>query len=225
MSIEIAKKDGKYSSYENSPISNGVLQFDMWNVTPSNRWDWNKIREDIKKYGIRNSLLVALMPTASTAQILGNNESIEPFTTNIYTRKVLAGEFTIINNHLLYDLIKLNIWTPELKNEMIANQGSIQSIDIIPQNLKDLYKTVWEIKQKTIIDLAADRSPYICQSQSMNIHLESPTISQLTSCFFYGWKKGLKTGCYYLRARPKTNAIQFTVDKSKLNNSNNLLET
>ena len=215
-SIERAKEFGPYSTYEGSPLSKGILQFDMWNVTPSDRWNWNMVRENLAKYGARNSLLLAPMPTASTAQILGNNESIEPFTTNIYTRRVLAGEFTIINKYLLHDLINLGLWNDDLKNRIISDEGSIQKIDEIPENLKNLYKTVWEIKQKAIIDMAADRGAYICQSQSMNIHLESPTISQLTSCHFYSWKKGLKTGCYYLRARPKTNAIQFTVDKSKI---------
>ena len=223
-SIEIAKEDGPYSTYDGSPLSKGILQFDMWNVTPSERWDWSEIKKNLATYGARNSLLLAPMPTASTAQILGNNESIEPFTTNIYTRRVLAGEFTIINRYLLEDLIDIELWNDDMKNRIIADEGSIQKIDEIPQNLKDLYKTVWEIKQKAIIDMAADRGAYICQSQSMNIHLESPTISQLTSCHFYSWKKGLKTGCYYLRARPKTNAIQFTVDKSKIKKDKPKLE-
>ena len=215
-SIEIAKDDGVYSTYEGSPLSQGILQFDLWKVKPSDRWDWSTLRTNLATYGARNSLLVAPMPTASTAQILGNNESIEPYTSNLYTRKVLAGEFTIINKHLLNDLIDRNLWNPDIKNQIMANEGSIQQIDEISQDLKDLYKTVWEIKQKTVIDMAADRGAFICQSQSMNIHLENPSISQLTSCHFYSWKKGLKTGCYYLRGRPKTNAIQFTVDKSKL---------
>ena len=215
-SIELAKDHGVYSTYENSPLSKGQLQFDLWNEKPSDRWNWDILRENLSKYGARNSLLVAPMPTASTAQILGNNESIEPYTSNLYTRKVLAGEFTIINKHLLTDLISRNLWNADIRNQIMANEGSIQNINEIPDDLKELYKTVWEIKQKVVIDMAADRGAFICQSQSMNIHLESPSIRQLTSCHFYSWKKGLKTGCYYLRGRPKTNAIQFTVDKSKL---------
>lgn len=213
-SIELAKEHGTYSSYEGSPLSQGLLQCDLWGVKPSNRWDWNTLRENLKKYGARNSLLLAPMPTASTAQILGNNESIEPYTTNIYTRRVLAGEFTIVNKFLQEDLLKLGLWTDEIKNKIIMCEGSIQSVDEISDELKELYKTVWEIKQKNIIDMSADRAPFICQSQSLNIHIEEPTISKLTSCHFYSWKKGLKTGMYYLRSRPKTNAIQFTVDKS-----------
>lgn len=216
MSIELAKEEGVYESYENSPLSKGQLQYDLWNITPSNLWDWKLLRTNLKQYGARNSLLVAIMPTASTAQILGNNESIEPYTSNIYTRRVLSGEFVIINKHLIKDLIKLNVWNNDMKNQLIANKGSIQHISGIPSLIKSIYKTVWEIKQKVIVDLAADRGPYICQSQSMNIHLENPNIGQLTSCHFHSWKKGLKTGCYYLRSRPKTDAKQFTVDKSLL---------
>ena len=213
-SIELAKENGTYESYEGSPLSQGLLQCDLWGVTPSDRWDWNQLRENLKKYGARNSLLLAPMPTASTAQILGNNESIEPYTTNIYTRRVLAGEFTIVNKFLQEDLLKLGLCTEEIKNKIIMCEGSIQSVDEIPDELKELYKTVWEIKQKNIIDMSADRAPFICQSQSLNIHMEEPSLSKLTSCHFYSWKKGLKTGMYYLRSRPKTNAIQFTVDKS-----------
>lgn len=221
MSIELAKEEGVYETYENSPLSKGQLQCDLWNITPSNLWDWKLLRNNLKEYGARNSLLVAIMPTASTAQILGNNESVEPYTSNIYTRRVLSGEFTIINKHLIRDLIKLNLWNKYIKNQLISNKGSIQNIDGIPSIIKNIYKTVWEIKQKVVVNLAADRGPYVCQSQSMNIHLESPSIGQLTSCHFYSWQKGLKTGCYYLRSRPKTDAKQFTVDKSLLNIKSN----
>jgi ribonucleoside-diphosphate reductase alpha subunit len=211
-STELAKLHGPYSTYHGSPISNGILQPDMWNITPSNRWNWDDLREKIRLYGVRNSLMIAPMPTASTAQIMGNNESIEPFTSNIYNRRVLAGEFTIVNKYLLHDLVQLNLWTPEIRNQIIAAKGSVQHITGIPMNIRNLYKTVWEIKQKHIIDMAADRGAYICQSQSLNIHMAEPNNTKLTSMHFYAWKKGLKTGMYYLRTRPKADAIQFTVD-------------
>jgi len=195
------------------------LQFDLWGVTPSNRWDWKDLKAKIAQHGLRNSLLVAPMPTASTAQILGNNESIEPFTSNIYSRRVLAGEFTIVNKYLLEDLTKLGLWNDDLRNEIIAQRGSIQNCDSIPQELKNLYKTVWEIPQRSLIDMSAERGAYICQSQSLNIHIADPSVSKLTSMHFYAWNKGLKTGMYYLRTRPKADAIQFTVDKSKLGKS------
>lgn len=215
-STELASEEGSYSTYEGSPMSQGILQPDMWGVTPSDRWDWNVLREKVKKWGVRNSLLISPMPTASTAQIMGNNESTEPFTSNMYNRRVLAGEFTVVNKYLLKDLIDLDLWTPEVRNQIIADRGSVQNIHSIPQEIKNLYKTVWEIKQKTVIDQAADRGAYICQSQSMNIHIADPTNAKLTSMHFYGWKKGLKTGMYYLRTRPKADAIQFTVDQSSL---------
>jgi ribonucleoside-diphosphate reductase alpha subunit len=211
-STELAKLHGPYTTYHGSPISNGILQPDMWNITPSNRWNWDDLREKIRLYGVRNSLMIAPMPTASTAQIMGNNESIEPFTSNIYNRRVLAGEFTIVNKYLLHDLVQLNLWTPEIRNQIIAAKGSVQHITVIPINIRNLYKTVWEIKQKHIIDMAADRGAYICQSQSLNIHMAEPNNTKLTSMHFYAWKKGLKTGMYYLRTRPKADAIQFTVD-------------
>ncbi|KAK2189784.1 hypothetical protein NP493_97g04000 [Ridgeia piscesae] len=216
MSCQLAKEEGPYETYEGSPVSKGILQFDMWNVTPSDRHDWAALKAEIKEHGIRNSLLVAPMPTASTAQILGNNESIEPYTSNIYTRRVLSGEFQIVNQHLLKDLTELGLWQGEMKNQLIANNGSIQDIDGIPDDLKALYKTVWEIPQKVILQLAADRSPYIDQSQSLNIHIAEPNYGKLTSMHFYAWKLGLKTGMYYLRTKPAVNAIQFTVDKTKL---------
>lgn len=216
----LAKEEGHYESYPGCPASQGQLQYDMWGVTPTNRWDWASLKEEIARYGLRNSLLVAPMPTASTAQILGNNESTEPFTANIYNRRVLAGEFTIVNKHLLRDLTGLGIWNESLRNQIIANRGSVQKIEEIPQHLRDVYKTVWEVPQRVILDLAADRSPYICQSQSLNVHIADPSSKKLTSMHFYAWKKGLKTGMYYLRSRPKADAIQFTVDQEKLTADN-----
>uniref|UniRef100_A0A915IPV3 Ribonucleotide reductase large subunit domain-containing protein n=1 Tax=Romanomermis culicivorax TaxID=13658 RepID=A0A915IPV3_ROMCU len=216
-SCELSEKFGTYETYEGSPISQGILQFDMWNVKPTLKiWDWNLLRDKIAKCGVRNSLLLAAMPTASTAQILGNNESFEPYTSNIYTRRVLSGELKVVNHHLMKDLVDLGLWCDELKNEIIANRGSVQNIQEIPHNLKDLYKTVWEIKQKIIIDMAADRGAFIDQSQSLNIYVAEPNYSTLTSMHFYGWKKGLKTGMYYLRTKPAAQAIQFMLDKTVL---------
>lgn len=215
-SKDLAMADGPYETYEGSPISQGQFQFDMWGVTPSARWEWDVLREEIKKHGVRNSLLLAPMPTASTAQILGNNECFEPYTSNIYTRRVLSGEFVVVNKHLLKDLVKLGIWNNDLKNKLIAANGSVQAIPEIPDNLKELYRTAWEISQKSILQMAADRGAYICQSQSTNVFMESPTFGKLTSMHFYGWKAGLKTGMYYLRSQAATQAIQFTVDKNKL---------
>ena len=215
-SCALAKEEGHYESYPGSPASQGQLQFDLWGVTPSSRFNWSSLKAEIATHGLRNSLLVAPMPTASTAQILGNNESTEPFTANIYNRRVLAGEFTIVNKHLLRDLTSLGIWNESIRNKIIANRGSVQKIEEIPQRLRDVYKTVWEVPQRVILDLAADRSPYICQSQSLNVHIADPSSKKLTSMHFYAWKKGLKTGMYYLRSRPKADAIQFTVDQEKL---------
>ncbi len=213
-SVELAKELGAYQSYQGSPLSQGKFQFDLWGVQPdSGRWDWESLRAEVLKYGARNSLLLAPMPTASTSQILGNNECFEPFTSNVYNRRVLAGEFPVVNRHLLQDLINLNLWNENIKNKVLASEGSIQTIPEIPQNLKDLYKTVWEIKQKAIIEMAADRGVFICQSQSLNIHLEDATFQKLTSMHFYAWKRGLKTGMYYLRTRSATQAIKFTVQK------------
>ncbi|KAI4504688.1 hypothetical protein M0802_000238 [Mischocyttarus mexicanus] len=216
-SCELAQEKGYYETYEGSPVSKGILQYDMWGVTPTNLWNWKVLKEKIAKHGVRNSLLLAPMPTASTAQILGNNESIEPYTSNIYSRRVLSGEYQIVNPHLLKDLIKENLWNEDIKNEIIANNGSIQDIDSIPNELKLLYKTVWEISQKTILRMAADRGAFIDQSQSLNVYIAKPTVEKLTSMHFYGWQNGLKTGMYYLRTKPAANALQFTVDKSKLN--------
>ena len=213
-SKDLAKADGPYESYKGSPVSEGIFQFDMWGVTPSNRWEWDVLKEEVKKFGVRNSLLLAPMPTASTSQILGNNECFEPYTSNIYTRRVLSGEFIVVNKHLLRDLTDLGLWNDNLKNKLMAANGSVQNIDEIPDNLKELYKTVWEIKQKSIIDMAADRGAYICQSQSLNLFIENPNFAKLTSMHFYAWKKGLKTGMYYLRTKAARDAIKFTVDNA-----------
>ncbi|KAL6430479.1 hypothetical protein ACFW04_007824 [Cataglyphis niger] len=215
-SCELAAKKGVYKTYEGSPVSKGILQYDMWNVKPTNLWDWNKLKEKIAKHGVRNSLLIAPMPTASTAQILGNNESIEPYTSNIYVRRVLSGEYVMVNPHLLRDLTARKLWDKDMENEILASFGSVQNIERIPDDLKALYKTVWEIPQKVILEMAADRGAFIDQSQSLNVHIGDPTTEKLTSMHFFGWRSGLKTGMYYLRTKPAANPIQFTVDKSKL---------
>jgi len=208
----IAEKDGAYKTFKGSPASKGELQFDMWGVKPSDRWDWAGLKKKIKSKGIRNSLLLAPMPTASTSQILGNNECFEPYTSNIYSRRTLSGEYVVVNKHLLKDLIEMGLWNNEMKQRLMAANGSIQNIDNIPQNIKDLYKTVWEIKQKVIIDMAADRGAFICQSQSLNLFVENPNLAKLSSMHFYGWKKGLKTGMYYLRSKAAVDPIKFTLD-------------
>jgi ribonucleoside-diphosphate reductase subunit M1 len=215
-SCELAEKHGPYESFEGSPASQGILQFDMWDKTPSNRWDWTALKERIAQHGMRNSLLVAPMPTASTAQILGNNESTEPFTSNIYNRRVLAGEYTVVNKHLLRELTSLGLWTHSVRNRIIADGGSVQNVTEIPESIREVYKTVWEIPQRTILEMSADRAPYICQSQSLNVHIADPTSKKLTSMHFFAWKLGLKTGMYYLRTRPKADAIKFTVDQEQL---------
>ena len=213
-SKDLSKIDGPYETYKGSPVSQGIFQYDMWNVKPGSRWEWDVLKEEVLKYGVRNSLLIAPMPTASTSQILGNNECFEPYTSNIYTRRVLSGEFPIVNKHLLKDLVKLGLWNESMKNQIIAANGSVQNIDEIPQDLKDIYKTVWEIKQRSIIDMAADRGAYICQSQSLNLFIQDANFAKLTSMHFYAWKKGLKTGMYYLRTKSAADAIKFTVDQS-----------
>lgn len=213
-SKDLAKAEGPYETYAGSPVSQGIFQFDMWGVTPSSRWEWDVLKEEVKTHGVRNSLLLAPMPTASTAQILGNNECFEPYTSNIYTRRVLSGEFIIVNKHLLKDLVREGLWTKEMRQKLMASNGSVQNINEIPQYIKDLYKTAWEISQKSIIEMAADRGAYICQSQSLNIFMENANFGKLTSMHFYGWKKGLKTGMYYLRTKAATDAIKFTVDKA-----------
>jgi ribonucleoside-diphosphate reductase alpha subunit len=213
-SKDLAIAEGPYETYAGSPVSKGVFQYDMWGVTPTDRWEWDLLKEEVMKYGVRNSLLVAPMPTASTAQILGNNECFEPYTSNIYTRRVLSGEFIIVNKHLLKDLVKEGLWTKDMRQKLMAANGSVQNINEIPQYIKDLYKTAWEISQKAIIEQAADRGAFICQSQSLNIFMENANFGKLTSMHFYGWKKGLKTGMYYLRTKAATDAIKFTVDKA-----------
>merc|ERR1712113_1375897 len=203
--------------FAGSPASKGQLQFDLWGETPkSGRWDWTMLKEKIAQHGLRNSLMVAPMPTASTAQILGNNESFEPYTQNLYVRRVLSGEFVQVNRHLLRDLIERNLWSDELRMQLIAHNGSVQYLDL-PQDLKELYKTVWEIKQRTILDMAADRGIYIAQSQSLNIHMVDATTAKLSSMHFHGWQLGLKTGMYYMRTKAAADAIKFTVDVEKTN--------
>ena len=217
-SKDLAKAEGPYETFAGSPVSKGIFQFDMWETEPSGRWEWDVLREEVKEHGVRNSLLLAPMPTASTAQILGNNECFEPYTSNIYTRRVLSGEFIVVNKHLLKDLVKENLWTKEMRQTLMSTSGSVQNIPSIPQYIKDLYKTAWEISQKAVIDQAADRGAFICQSQSLNIFMENANFGKLTSMHFYGWEKGLKTGMYYLRTKAATDAIKFTVDKSMVYN-------
>lgn len=213
-SKDLAMEEGPYQTFAGSPLSQGKFQFDLWGVTPSSgMWDWETLRKEVMQHGVRNSLLVAPMPTASTSQILGNNECFEPYTSNIYTRRVLSGEYIIVNKHLLRDLVELGLWTPQMKDDIIRNNGSIQNIPGIPADIKELYKTVWEIKQRSLIDQAADRAPFICQSQSLNLFVESPDYRKLTSMHFYAWKKGLKTGIYYLRTQAAAQAVQITVKK------------
>jgi len=212
-SKDLAIKEGAYETFKGSPLSKGQFQFDLWGVKPdSGRWDWENLRLDVMNHGVRNSLLVAPMPTASTSQILGNNECFEPYTSNIYTRRVLSGEFIIVNKYLLRDLVNRGLWDNNMKDKIITANGSIQEIAEIPQEIKDLYKTVWEIKMRSIIDMAADRGAYICQSQSLNLFINSPNASKLTSMHFYAWKKGLKTGMYYLRTQAASQAVKFTVE-------------
>ena len=215
-SKDLAKVDGPYETIKGSPVSKGEFQFDLWNVAPTDRWEWDVLKEEVKEHGVRNSLLLAPMQTASTAQILGNNECFEPYTSNIYTRRVLSGEFIIVNKHLLKDLVKEGLWNKEMRQKIMAANGSIQNIQEVPQRLKELYKTAWEISQKAIIDQAADRGAYICQSQSLNIFMENANFGKLTSMHFYGWEKGLKTGMYYLRTKAATDAIKFTIDKAAI---------
>ena len=207
---------GSYSSFEGSPASKGILQFDLWDTIPSGKFDWDTLKNSIQLYGIRNSLLLAPMPTASTSQILGNNECFEPFTSNIYSRRTMAGEFMIVNKHLQKDLIDMNIWNETIKNKIIEDRGSIANIDSIPQHIKDKYKIVWEMSMKKVIDMSSERGAFICQSQSLNLWMENPNYKALTSMHFYGWKSGLKTGMYYLRRKAKHQAQQFTIEPSKV---------
>jgi ribonucleoside-diphosphate reductase subunit M1 len=215
-SVELAEEDGPYESYEGSPASQGILQFDLWNVKPTQLWDWEQLKIRMQTHGMRNSLLVGPMPTASTSQIMGFNECFEPYTSNVYARRVLAGEFQIVNEYLVQDLIDLGLWDDDLRNKLVNADGSIQHIQEIPEDLKNLYKTAWELSQRTILDMAADRAPYIDQSQSMNVFMKEPTMAKLTSMHFYGWRKGLKTGMYYLRTKAAAAPIQFTVDQEAL---------
>ena len=217
-SMEEAKKDKPYQSYKGSPISEGEFQHNLWGIKDdelSGRWDWKGLRKLVKKHGVRNSLLVAPMPTASTSQILGNNECFEPYTSNIYTRRVLSGEFIVVNKHLLEDLVNLGLWNEDLKQELMRNNGSVQNIEVIPDDIKELYRTVWELSMKDIIDMARQRGYFIDQSQSLNLFVEGATMSKLTSMHFYGWKSGLKTGMYYLRTKSAVDAIKFTLDNTK----------
>jgi ribonucleotide reductase alpha subunit len=203
---------GAYTSFSTSPASKGLLQFDMWNVVPTDRYDWTKLKSSIVQYGLRNSLLLAPMPTASTSQILGFNECFEPFTSNLYTRRTLAGEFVVVNKYLMRELIELGLWNEKIKNNIIANQGSVQQLTMLPEHIRNKYKIVWEIPMKHLIDMSADRGAFICQSQSLNLWVEDPTYNTLTSMHFYSWKKGLKTGIYYLRRKAKHQAQQFTIE-------------
>ena len=216
-SCQMSKEDGAYSTFKGSPLSKGIFQFNMWGVDKTDRYDWDSLSKNIVDNGVRNSLLLALMPTASTSQILGNNECFEPYTSNIYTRRTIAGDFVIVNNHMIKDLTDLKIWDNDLKNMIISNNGSVQNIDGIPEHIKALYKTAWEIKQKVIIQQSIDRGPYICQTQSLNLFFEEPNYKLLSSALFYGWSKGLKTGSYYIRSRPKVQAQQFTIDPNLKN--------
>jgi ribonucleotide reductase alpha subunit len=211
---------GAYSSFIGSPTSSGILQFDAWNVSPTDRYDWIGLKQSIVENGIRNSLLVAPMPTASTSQILGYNECFEPFTSNLYSRRTLAGEFVVVNKYLMKELIAMGLWNEQVKNNIIANKGSIQQLTVLPEHIRNKYKIVWEIPMKHLIDMSADRGAFICQSQSLNLWLEDPTYSTLTSMHFYSWKKGLKTGIYYLRRKAKHQAQQFTIEP-ELNGAHN----
>jgi ribonucleoside-diphosphate reductase alpha chain len=211
MSMELSKVNGPYNTFEGSPLSKGLFQFDLWKVTPSDRYDWSDLRQQIQTYGVVNSLCLAPMPTASTSQILGNNECFEPFTSNLYTRRTLAGEFMVINKYLMRELIDKGIWNMKIKDKIIEYKGSIQKIEEIPEDIKKKYKIVWEIPMKHIIDRAKERGAFICQSQSMNLWIEEPNYKVLTAIHLYSWKAGLKTGMYYLRRKAKHQAQQFTV--------------
>jgi ribonucleotide reductase alpha subunit len=221
-SCAIAQRDGPYETFAGSPASQGILQFDMWGgatSTLSGKYDWDALKEIIKSYGLRNSLLVAPMPTASTSQILGYNECIEPITSNIYSRRTIAGEFIIANKYMMKDLLELGLWNEKVKNNIIANNGSIQHMDFIPEEIRNKYRTVWELPMRELIDMAADRGAFVCQSQSLNLWLEDPNYNNLTSMHFYGWSKGLKTGIYYLRRRAAHKAQQFTIEVEKKDTS------
>jgi ribonucleoside-diphosphate reductase alpha chain len=218
-SMEMAKEEGAYSTFEGSPISKGEFQHNLWNIKDeelSGRWDWASLRKEVMSNGVRNSLLVAPMPTASTSQILGNNEAFEPYTSNIYTRRVLSGEFIVVNKHLLHDLVERGLWTETLKQEIMRHNGSVQNIPQIPADLKELYKTVWEMSMKDIIDMSRQRGYFIDQSQSLNLFMQDANYAKLTSMHFYAWKSGLKTGMYYLRTKAAVDAIKFTLNNDKV---------
>ena len=219
-SMEMAKQKGAYSTFEGSPLSKGKFQFDLWNVQPSNMWDWENLREKIKKHGVRNSLTTACMPTASTGIILGNTETFQIQTSNIYKRQTLSGEFLLVNRHLVKQLSKRNLWNKEIRDNIILQNGSVQNIHNFPDDLKDIYKTVWETSQRTVIDMAADRAPFIDQTQSMNLWLSNPTFGKVNSMHMYAWKKGLKTGMYYLRSRSAVDAVKVTVSSEKIAREN-----
>ena len=222
-SADLAKKDGHYESYPGSPISEGILQYDMWNTRPTlEMWDWEKLKKKIKKYGVRNSLTTAQMPTAGTSNILGNTECFEPITSNIYTRQTLSGEFTQINKYLIEDLVELDLWNDTMKQKIIASNGSIQNISEIPSDIRNLYKTVWELSQKVIINMSAKRAPFVCQSQSMNLYIKEANTAKVTSALFYAWESGLKTLCYYLRTQSARETTKFTVSKEIENQVNEL---
>jgi ribonucleoside-diphosphate reductase alpha subunit len=216
-SCELAEKHGAYETFQGSPLSKGIFQFDMWNEKPSDRWDWESLRAKVQKVGVRNSLLVAPMPTASTSQILGNNECFEPYTSNLYTRRTLAGEHIVVNKHLMRDLVRLGLWDEEMRETIMAANGSIQGIEVIPEKVRSIYKTAYELSQKVILDMAADRGAFICQSQSLNLFMEAPSFSKLSSMHFYAWQKGLKTGMYYLRSKAATDPIKFTLSQKHQN--------
>ena len=219
-SIELARRDGPYETFEGSPMSQGKLQPDLWGVKPITKLDWDGLRRNVVKHGIRNSLLIAPMPTASTSQILGNNECFEPTTSNVYSRRVLAGDFPVVNRYMVQELLERNMWTLEVRNHVLAHQGSIAKLDV-PEEMKRRYRTIWEISQKALVNLAGDRSPFICQSQSMNVYFKAPDVKKLTSLHFHCWGRGMKSSSYYLRSRPRADAIQFTVDKrSKIPKAN-----
>jgi ribonucleoside-diphosphate reductase alpha chain len=214
-SMELSTMTGPYETFVCSPLSRGEFQFDLWEVTPSGRYDWNELREKIIVHGVKNSLCIAPMPTASTSQILGNNECFEPFTSNLYARRVLAGDFMVVNKYLVEDLTKIGLWTTDVRTQVIADNGSIQNILEIPAEIRELYKTGWEIPQKTLINMARDRAPFICQSQSLNLFLAEPTYAKISSMHMYAWKQGLKTGCYYLRTKAVSSAQKFTIEPQK----------
>jgi ribonucleotide reductase alpha subunit len=215
---------GSYSTFKGSPASQGILQFDMWSITPSDKYDWNSLKESIMKYGLRNSTLLAPMPTASTSQILGYNECFEPLTSNIYSRRTLAGEFVVVNKYLMKELIQMGLWNEQIKNNIVTNKGSIQQLTMLSQHIRDKYKIVWEIPMKQLIDMAADRGAYICQSQSLNLWMEDPVYNKLTSMHFYAWEKGLKTGIYYLRRKAKHQAQQFTIEPASKEEDDDICE-